>query len=133
VIVFALDTNIISCLLKKDERVFAKYRREISGGNRIIIPPITYYEIKRGLFRQNAIVKANLFSRLCDEFGVGQMRLETWDEAARLYAENCSLGRPMEDADTFIAAFCLVGSHTLVTNNTKHFAFVRGLKYTDWL
>ena len=132
-IIFALDTNIISYLLKNNEVIFARYRKEIRNGNKIIIPPITYYEIKRGLFHQKATVKADLFKRFCDEFGVGRMTLDTWDEAARLYAANRRFGRTAEDADLFIAAFCLAGNYTLVTNNTRHFETIEGLKYTNWI
>ena len=131
-IVFALDTNIVSYLLKNNEAVFARYREEIRNGNRIIIPPVTYYEIKRGLLHQEAIVKAGLFRRLCGEFGVGRMVLDTWDEAAGLYAENRHLGRTVEDADLFIAAFCLVNGYTLVTNNIRHFEHIDKLKLVNW-
>jgi predicted nucleic acid-binding protein len=130
--IFALDTNIISYLLKGDISVFERYSAEIENGNDCIIPPVTYYEIKRGLLIRNASRKTAAFDGLCKAFGVEEMNTETWDEAARLYALNNRSCNPMEDADLFIAAFCLVGGYTLVTNNTKHFHLIDGLHLENW-
>jgi predicted nucleic acid-binding protein len=131
-IVFALDTNIISYLLKDDQTVLEHYRKELSNGNEYIIPPISYYEIKRGLLLRNALKKADAFDRLCDVLGVGEMDTVAWDEAAKIYALSNQYGRPTEDADIFIAAFCLVNDYTLVTNNAKHFQNIEGLKFVNW-
>lgn len=94
--------------------------------------PVAYYEIKRGLLARNAIAKAAAFERLCFAVGIGEMDTNTWDEAARLYALHRQQGRLLEDADLFIAAFCLVGGYTLVTNNEKHFSMVDGLGFVNW-
>jgi tRNA(fMet)-specific endonuclease VapC len=42
-------------------------------------------------------------------------------------------GRPIGLADTFIAAHAQSMGRTLVTNNTRHFARVPGLKLEDWM
>ncbi|MDR1732406.1 MAG: PIN domain-containing protein [Synergistaceae bacterium] len=130
--IFALDTNIVSYLLKDDETVFNHYFEEIAKGNDFIIPPITYYEIKRGLFACNAVAKIAAFNRMCQEFGIGEMNIAIWDEAARLFATNRKTGLVMDDADLFIAVFCLVGGYTLVTNNIRHFERVKGLTLVNW-
>jgi predicted nucleic acid-binding protein len=38
------------------------------------------------------------------------MEIATWDKAARLYADLYRQGNLIEDADLFLAAFCIVGS-----------------------
>jgi predicted nucleic acid-binding protein len=130
--VFALDANIISYLLRNDKQVLANLRAEQDKGNECVIPPLAYYEVKRGLLAVNAIVRLRLFEEMCRDFPVGRMSTAVWDEAARLYAEQRRRGLPVGDADLFIAAFCLVGGYTLVTNNLKHFETIGGLVRTNW-
>jgi tRNA(fMet)-specific endonuclease VapC len=42
-------------------------------------------------------------------------------------------GTPIGEFDTLIAAHALAARLTLVTNNTKHFARVTGLKTQNWI
>jgi predicted nucleic acid-binding protein len=49
VISYALDTNIVSYYLKKDRHIMNTVSDIIKSGSEIIIPPMVYYEIKRGL------------------------------------------------------------------------------------
>jgi tRNA(fMet)-specific endonuclease VapC len=129
---FALDTNIISYLLNDDESVFTRYRQEIRNGSEFVIPPVAYYEIKRGLITRNAVAKMRLFECFCREFNIGRMDTAAWDEAARIYARYRKQGQMIDDADLFIAAFCITNESVLVTNNTKHFEMIEGLQYTNW-
>ena len=130
--IYALDTNIISYMLRQDEQVCERYLMESLNGHECIIPPVAYYEIKRGLLATNATAKAQYFVILCQEFEVGEMSALAWDEAARLYAICRQMGAPVEDADLFIAAFCMVNDYTLVTNNVRHFEHINGLKLVNW-
>jgi predicted nucleic acid-binding protein len=130
--IYALDTNIISYMLRHDECVSKNYIAESYKGHECVIPPVAYYEIKRGLSAVNATAKARDFDMLCREFEVGEMNTRAWDEAARLYALHRQRGKSTEDADLFIAAFCIVNGYTLVTNNTKHFDGREGLRLANW-
>jgi predicted nucleic acid-binding protein len=49
-----------------------------------------------------------------------------------LYASLSRQGALIEDADIFIAAFCLVNDYPLVTNNTRHFGRIAELTLVDW-
>jgi tRNA(fMet)-specific endonuclease VapC len=120
-------------MLRRDKRVCERYLKESDGGHECVIPPVSYYEIKRGLLAVNAIAKARDFDILCLEFEVGEMNARAWDEAAQLYALHRQNGQTIEDADLFIAAFCKVNDYTLVTNNTKHFARIAGLRLSNWM
>jgi len=104
----------------------------LDNGGHCVIPPVAYYEIKRGLLFSGATTKANYFEELCGEFGVGRMDTHVWYEAAKIYSEHRKNGQMIEDADIFIAAFCIANGYTLVTHNTKHFVNVKGLFLTDW-
>jgi len=129
---FVLDTNIISYLLRNDSRIFAMFHKETASGNLFIVPPVAYYETKRGLLAANATTQLKLFENLCRNLAIGSMGVTEWDEAARIYADLRQKGELIEDADIFIAAFCIACDYTLVTCNMKHFSRVNALKWVDW-
>jgi len=129
---FALDSNILSYILKKDEKVISRLHTEQDKGHECVIPPLAYYEVKRGLLSVGSKVRLRLFEDMCRDFTVGIMETAAWDKAAQLYAIQRQSGSLVEEADTFIAAFCLVGEYTLVTNNTKHFEAFEDLDFTNW-
>ena len=129
---FALDTNIISFLLRHNSAVATRLQQENDRGNMITVPPLVYYEVRRGLISDNSTKRLRSFEYFCEDTSIGEMNLEAYDEAARQYAKLRSIGRPIGDADILIAAFCIVNNCTLVTNNTKHFGLVDGLQIVDW-
>ena len=53
--IYALDSNIISYILKDNKTVINRYEQEILKSADIIIPPIVFYEIQRGLLSNNAL------------------------------------------------------------------------------
>jgi predicted nucleic acid-binding protein len=130
---YALDTNIISYLLQDRRDIQNRVREAISEGNSLIIPPLAYYEIRRGLLFRGAPVKTAAFERLCTAFAVGEMTLGVFDEAARQYSRLRLSGHPIDDSDLLIAAFCIVNGYILVTNNAKHFEIINGLRFENWL
>ncbi len=129
---YAVDTNIISFMLKKDRKLQAKVYKEVSEGQNVVIPPIAYYEIKRRLIGHHATEKMERYEQLCNTTGVDDMDVVTLDKAAQIYADLKKRGRLIEDSDILIAASCLAHDYTLVTNNTKHFEHIKGLDIVDW-
>ena len=103
--VYVLDTNIISFYLKGNEVVADNIVRALANGDSILVAPIAYYEIKRGLIAVGAKKRLKEFDNFCELVGVGQLDNSVLDVAANIYAEQRQLGRMMEDADIFIAAF----------------------------
>jgi predicted nucleic acid-binding protein len=124
---YAVDTNIISFLLRGNRRLQEKIYREASSGKGVIVPPIAYYEAKRGLINYHATEKLAAFERLCAKLGIDVMDVETLDKAAGIYAALKRAGRLIEDSDILIAASCLAHNYTLITDNTRHFERVEGL------
>ncbi len=130
---YALDTNIISYLLRGDRILQKRIVQEMNYGNSIIILPIVYYEIKRGLTYNNASRKLVAFERLCDMLGIDDMDMQTLDIAVNIYVSRKQQGLSIEDADILIAASCMAHGYTLVTNNERHFAGINGLKVINWM
>jgi predicted nucleic acid-binding protein len=130
--IYALDSNIISYVLKEDTSVINRYRQEAHQNNEFIIPPIVYFEIKRWLLENGAIKKQIEFDNMCRVIPIGGLDKNIWDIAAKLYVHSRQNGKPASDADIIIAAFCIANNYTLVTNNTRHFGDIDGLKLANW-
>ena len=130
---YALDANIISYILQKQEKMLNRLKAEIALGNHIVIPPIVYYEIRRGLLSSNSIKKAALFETLFGKLDIDVIDRETLEMAAIEYARLRKAGHTVGDADLFIAEYCVKNDFTLVTNNTIHFKAIKGLRYVNWL
>lgn len=129
---YALDTNTISYILKEDPVVVRRFKAESAAGNRMIVPLIAYYEIKRGLLHVGSVRKMQHFELFCSRLGVDELRFDVLDKAAGIYDDLRRKGRLVDDADIIIAAQCVVNGYALVTNNTKHFEHITGLKHVDW-
>jgi predicted nucleic acid-binding protein len=130
---YALDTNIISYILKGNEDIKKRWRREESNGRRSVILLIVYLEIKRGLLAAGAKNKLAAFERMTAELGVDVLTVKDVDFAASLYSECRLKGRSMDDADLLIASQAISRGYTLVTNNTKHFEGLDGLSLANWV
>ena len=135
---YALDTNIISHMLKNDMRVNTSFRQANDKGHIFIIPATVYYEIRRGLLAANATTQMQAFKKLCDSLDVEEMNIDSWEEAAKIWAtlrkSGVTLGK--DDGDIFIAAHCILNDYTLVTDNISDFARIKtlfkDLKLTSW-
>ena len=130
---YAVDSNIISFIMRGDRHLQNRVYREADEGEGVIIPPITYYEVKRGLIDCNSKIKLDAFKRLCDKLGVDDMDMETLDTAADIYVKLKQAGCPIGDSDVLIAATCLTSDYTLITDNTRHFERVEGLQLVNWI
>jgi predicted nucleic acid-binding protein len=53
--VYALDSNIVSFYLKGNKTVIENIEKAIGGDHGIVITPIAYYEVKRGLLLIDAV------------------------------------------------------------------------------
>jgi len=131
--IYALDTNMISFILRKNENVKHRWRQEELKGNRVLIPLIAYYEVRRGLLAKDAKRQMNYFDDLCAVLGVHDLTIADINTASEIYANLKSTGKFLDDdADLLIAAQCLTNGYTVVTNNKRHFENIKGLQMVDW-
>ena len=130
--IYALDTNIVSYFIREDEHIISRFRAALEAGHSIIIPPVTYYEVRRGLKHKDAPKKEKAFDRMCMLFPIGEISLSVWEQAAEIYGKTRKAGNPIEDTDIIGAAYCIVNGYTLVTNNKKHFADIDDLAFENW-
>jgi tRNA(fMet)-specific endonuclease VapC len=131
-IIYALDTNIVSCFLKNDDAIQTKFAEETDKGNDFVIPPTVYFEIMNWLLKNNSKRRAAIFERMYSEKGIGVIDKAVLDIASTVKLEMRRQGTGISDADLFIAAYCLKHNLPLVTNNTKHFENIKDLKIVNW-
>ena len=130
--VYALDSNIISFYLKGNTAVIDNIEKALDGDHSIIVTPIAYYEVKRGLLLINATNQLKRLMDFCDLFSVGKFSDSLLDEAIRIYVQERKAKRNTEDADIFIAAFCLQNNYILVTDNMRHFENIENIQIVNW-
>jgi len=129
---YALDTNIISYYLKGNTKLIDRINNEIKDGT-IIIPPVVYFEIKKWLLKNNAKSKLTAFETLLSKYGIDTISKETWDTSLTVYIDLKSKNITIDDADIFIAGYCIQKNYILITNNTKHFEKIKNLKIDNWI
>jgi predicted nucleic acid-binding protein len=129
---FGLDACTLSFAMKDNPVVKQNLNNAEQNGNDIVIPPIAYYEVKRGFMAINATKRMSDFVKICKDYPVGQMDHSILEEAANIYAEIKPKGINIDDNDIYIAAYCKVHGLTLITNNTRHFGNISGLALADW-
>jgi len=130
---YVLDTNIITAILKKNEKVQKRAINAILAGESIFINAISYYEIKRGLLAANATKQLIQFELLCKEFDI--ILLDTvliFDRAAEIYSILKQNGKLIKDADILIASVVSSRNYILVSDDS-HFNRIQGLKTDNWL
>ena len=136
--IYALDTNIVSYILRREMKVDIRFEQEIiNDGNSYVFPPVCVFEIKRWLAdnptrekRDYAKAFEALYQTVRQETS---MNADSWEKAAEIYVQLKQSGALIEEADIFIAAYCIVNNYTLVTNNTRHFSRIKNLNCVNWI
>lgn len=130
---YVLDTNIITAILKGDEKVKKRAQELIVRGEGIFINAISYYETKRGLLAVNATAQLGEFDLLCKTFGVILLDTQSiFDEAAETFANLQRKGQLIEDADILIASVAKTRDFVVVSDDA-HFRRIQGLRIENWL
>lgn len=137
--IYMLDTCICSFIFNQIGREnplsVLKKLEQISAKHSIVISAITYAEMRYGCIGKKASPKHTL---LVEQFLKCLDDILPWDIiavdcAAKIKKELSDKGTPIGGNDTAIAGHALSLNCILVTNNTKEFKRVSGLKLEDWV
>ncbi len=135
---YLLDSNIVTCILRKkndaDRSIIQKFQEVLKADARILICPIVFYEVARGLYHKNAEKQLGALKILVEESEWCEFDSEIWDTSAQLWANCRKNGMPTGhglDKDILIAAQVRKQNAILVTNNTRHFRNL-GITYENW-
>lgn len=129
---YLLDTNICVYWLKGNLQVEQKILA--AGLNAVVLPFITVSELYYGAYKSQRIeANLHLVRKLTEQLAV----IESDEAISELFGElKAGLeknGMIIDDADLYIAACAKANGLVLVTNNTKHFKRIKGLKLENWV
>lgn len=130
-IVYLLDTNVISDLLKRNPVVYSHLQAARAGGDILSICQPVYYEIIRGLIWAGASAKLRI---LKEEF-LPTIRWtllmdDDWTQAAQYWAATVAAGRQLGDMDLLLAAIALRLNAVIVTSDQDFDALP--IRRTNW-
>ncbi|HEY9874277.1 MAG TPA: type II toxin-antitoxin system VapC family toxin [Candidatus Obscuribacterales bacterium] len=130
---YLLDTNIVTAILKKNERINKKLGEVDIQGEAVFISVITYYEVQRGLLAVNAIRQLSDFNMLCQEYEVLLLdAIEIIERASEIYADLKRRGRLIQDTDILIAATAITRGLILVSDDSD-MQRVSGITVENWI
>ena len=131
---YLLDTNILSYFLRDSHPGLYARMAEVLDRKEALVSAITRAEVRFGQSRMTLEDKRRRRIDLLLE----QLPTLPWTQAAAdvygpLKMQLQSIGRPIGEMDTQIAAHALAEDLILVTHNTRHFERIPGLKLEDWM
>jgi tRNA(fMet)-specific endonuclease VapC len=129
---FLLDTNILSDLVRNPQGQIASYVRKV-GEDHVATSIVVAAELRYG-----AEKKASPRLMLQLEAILGALQVLPFETPSdkfygRIRVQLEASGKPIGSNDLLIAAHALSLGRTLVTDNTREFTRVRGLKLENWL
>lgn len=116
-----LDTTVWSAILKQNRDVGDHLLSAMGTGATILVSPVAYYEVKRGLLLRDARRMLRKVDELFAPFPWIEVTRGDWEEAAQLWAKTHRPGKARGDADILIAAQAKRRGAAVVTDNVKHF------------
>jgi tRNA(fMet)-specific endonuclease VapC len=127
---YMLDTDTVSYALRGHERVVAAILDHVPS--ELCVSAVTVSELRYGAARR----KSKRLQELIDTF-TGAIAVVAFDDfCAHHYGDIAAdlekRGVPIGQFDVMIAAHAMALDIALVSNNTKHFRRVRGLKVENW-
>jgi len=128
---YLLDTNTVSFHIRRSSSALDRRLRRTRAAQ-VGLSVVTEMELRYGLARNPRL----RIAPLVEQFLAGISVLPLTSEVARVYgrirAELDASGTPIGPLDLMIASQALALRATLVTNDTKEFRRVRGLRCEDW-
>ena len=127
-----LDTDTCSYILREHSTQVLE-RLDALARDQVTLSTVVCAELRYGAAR----VKSKKLAATIEAW-LALFSIVAWDdEAAQAYARIRAAveakGKPIGNLDLLIAAHALARGATLVTNNTRQFAQVPGLRIVNWL
>ena len=128
---YLLDTDIIIYSLKGNQTVV--WNLQLHMNDPLHISAVTLMELYYGAYKSSH-VESNLAKVKAIESSMGIFPVsQTLVEIFGLLKSNLEkTSTPLDDFDLVLAATALSHNLILVTNNTKHFQRINGLKIENW-
>lgn len=128
---FMLDTDTISFVLRGQGHAAAQLIRH--SPSEVCLSAISLSELRFAADKRRSKRLHALIDTFTETIEVLPFDAIAAASFGRICASLTTKGTPIGTFDTLIAAHALSLNLSLVTNNTKHFKHVRGLKTQNWL
>ena len=130
-----LDTNTIIALIDEKPAAISRLMQCFEAKTPVFISSIVYFELCFGVAKSQ---RRDHNRQRLEHFLSGLITIAPFtDEAAvqagEIRAELQRLGAPIGPFDVLIAGHAMADNATLITNNSREFSRVSGLKLEDWL
>ncbi len=128
---FLLDTDIIIYCLKGNKKVQKNLGNHINDSIKICVISLMelYYGAHKSEKTSSNLAKIKNLEQSLDIIPIGMESVEVF---GMLKSQLENDGTRLDDFDLIIASCALTGNLTLITNNTKHFKRIAGLKLENW-
>ena len=127
---FVLDTGTVSRALRDRGAVAARILEH--RPSQLCVSAVTLAELRFGADAKASAALHHLIETFIRPIDVLPFDQAAADRFGVVAASLARRGEPIGTFDTLIAAQALAHGLTLVTNNTKHFQRVAGLKLENW-
>lgn len=129
---YLLDTNIISDIIRNPSGAVAR-RIEQIGARGICTSIVVAAELRYGCAKKNSPKLRARVEGVLATIPVLPLEVPADGEYGDIRAELEATGQPIGGNDLLIAAHACALRLTLVTDNTREFSRIRGLKIENWL
>ena len=128
---FLLDTDTLIYNLKGNEEIKRNLQDHFEDPMKICV--ITIMELYYGAYKSKKITgNLSKVRTIENAFEIISVNSECAEILGMLKASLKKSGMLLDDFDLIIASCAMTNNLTLVTNNTKHFSRIDGLKLTNW-
>ena len=128
---YMLDTDTVSFALRGQGRVAARLLEH--RPSQLCMSSITLAELRLGAETRRSRRLHRLITTFVESVEVVAFDQRVADRFATVATSLARRGAPIGTFDTLMAAHALSLGLTFVTNNTRHFARVAGLKTENWV
>lgn len=125
-----LDTDSVSFAIRGVGHVGARIVEH--RPSELCVSALTLAELRRGIERRKSAKLERAVSSFLTNIQVMPFNEQCALAFGRLTSKLEMRGTPMSPIDALIAAHAIALGLTLVTNNTRHFARVDGLRTANW-
>ncbi len=130
--IYMLDTNICSFIIREKPSTVKENLKIISIDNKIVLSSIVASELLYGAYKKESPKLISMVKTFIDFFEVLPFDLNAAEEYGKLRAYLEKEGNIIGAYDLQIAAHALSLNAVLVTNNTKEFSRIERLRIEDW-
>jgi tRNA(fMet)-specific endonuclease VapC len=127
---YMLDTDSVSYALRNHGNVAARILEH--NPSELCISAITLVELRFGADKRGSKKLHKLIDTFAESITPLAFDAHAADHFGRVAAALAARGTPIGGFDAMIAAHASAQKVTLITNNSKHFSRVSGLKCENW-